>query len=216
MTSNREDYLKQLYRLEGEEGITNKQLAEVLNVSPASVSEMLAKLNREGLVHYTAHRRISLTEAGRVRAAALLQGHRLWEVFLREHLHYSWSEAHEDAELLEHVSPPRLVERLDAFLHHPERCPHGSIIPRPGKLPLQDRLIPLTQVEQGRPVTVRLIREEHALLDYLEAQDIRLGERAVVQSIGAYEGLVTLLTRGKEIQLTYRAASQVYAEPEDA
>lgn len=53
MTPNKEDYLKAIYKLGGmEELVNNKQIAETLQIAPASVTEMLGKLNREGLIHY--------------------------------------------------------------------------------------------------------------------------------------------------------------------
>lgn len=213
MTANREDYLKQLYRLEQVRGsASNKQLAEALGVAPASVSEMLAKLGKEGLIRYEAYKGISLTDEGRQKAVELLRGHRLWEVFLREHLGYSWSEAHEDAELLEHVTPARLMERLDAYLNHPAHCPHGEPIPRFGGQAAEALLVPLSQVPVGRHILLRKVREERELMDYLESLHIRLDVEAVVKAVGAYEGSVSLTIGGKGVTLSHRAAEQIFVE----
>ena len=213
MTANREDYLKQLYRLEQAGGsASNKQLAEALGIAPASVSEMLAKLKKEGLIRYEAYKGTGLTDEGRRKAVELLRGHRLWEVFLREHLGYSWSEAHEDAELLEHVAPVRLMERLDAYLNHPAHCPHGEPIPRSGEQDAQAPLIPLSQVSVGRHILLRKVREERELMDYLEALNIRLGVPAIVEAVGAYEGPVSLTIDGKDVTLSHKAAEQIFVE----
>lgn len=131
MTPNKEDYLKVIYKLsESDKLVTNKKIAEYLQIAPASVTEMLIKLNRDGYIIYQPYKGSVLTEQGNKIAISLLRGHRLWEVFLMKYLDYSYSEAHEDAELLEHVTPIRLIERLDQFLEHPSHCPHGSIIPK--------------------------------------------------------------------------------------
>lgn len=213
MTANREDYLKQLYRLEQSGGsANNKQLAEALGIAPASVSEMLAKLGKEGLIQYEAYKGTSLTEEGRRKAIDLLRGHRLWEVFLREHLGYSWSEAHEDAELLEHITPARLMERLDRYLNHPAHCPHGEPIPRSGEHAEEVRLIPLSQVPAGTRIILRKVLEERELMDYLEGLGIKLDVQAVVESIGAYEGPVLLSTNGTHIQISHKAAEQIFVE----
>lgn len=90
---------------------------------------MLGKLSRDEIIHYEAYKGSRLTTVGTQTAISLVRGHRLWEVFLMRHLGYSWSEAHEDAELLEHVTIARLTARLDKFHNHPAYCPHGSIIP---------------------------------------------------------------------------------------
>jgi len=213
MTTNREDYLKQLYRLEEAEGsVSNKRLSEALGIAPASVSEMLVKLGKEGLVQYEAYQGTRLIEEGRRRAVDLLRGHRLWEVFLREHLGYSWSEAHEDAELLEHVTPARLVERLDTYLNHPAHCPHGEPIPRGGDQAPRAELVALSEVPAGRRVILRKVREERALMDYLEAMELHLDAEAVVTAVGAYEGPVALLTEGKDMQLSHKAAERIFVE----
>ncbi|MFQ9778138.1 iron dependent repressor, metal binding and dimerization domain protein [Dialister invisus] len=69
-------------------------------------------------------------EEGRREAGKLFRFHALWEVFLVEKLHFSWSEAHEQADGLEHQTSDMLAERLDEFLGHPEHCPHGDPIPK--------------------------------------------------------------------------------------
>nr|HML46392.1 metal-dependent transcriptional regulator [Clostridia bacterium] len=100
MTPNKEDYLKVIHRLGGAEGlVSNKQIADALKIAPASVSEMLTKLSREGLIRHQAYKGLCLTPEGQRIAVSLVRGHRLWEVFLICHLGYTWSEAHEDAEL---------------------------------------------------------------------------------------------------------------------
>ena len=213
MTANREDYLKQLYRLEqGGGSANNKQLAEALGIAPASVSEMLAKLGKEGLIHYEAYKGTCLTEEGRRKAIDLLRGHRLWEVFLREHLGYSWSEAHEDAELLEHITPVRLMDRLDRYLNHPAHCPHGEPIPRAGEHAEEARLMQLSQVPAGKRVMLRKVREERELMDYLEGLGIRLDVEAAVESVGAYEGPVSLSIGDTHVQISHKAAEQIFVE----
>ena len=110
MTPNKEDYLKAIYKLGGmEEQVSNKQIAESLQIAPASVTEMLGKLKREGLIHYEPYKGSRLTDAGMRIAITLVRGHRLWEVFLMRHLGYSWSEAHEDAELLDYLQASGII-----------------------------------------------------------------------------------------------------------
>ncbi len=92
MTPNREDYLKLILELGGDQKkINNKQIVSGLDVSAASVSEMISKLLKEGLVEHSPYQGVQLTETGLASASALIRKHRLWEVFLVEHLHYSWN-----------------------------------------------------------------------------------------------------------------------------
>ena len=131
MTSGKEDYLKAIYLLsENHDIVTNKELSQTLQVSPPSVSEMITKLQKQGYVDYTAYKGSKMTRKGRKEAGRLLRYHALWEVFLVNYLHFSWSQAHEMAEGLEHQTNDILSEKLEDYLNHPTHCPHGDPIPR--------------------------------------------------------------------------------------
>ena len=116
MSPNREDYIKTIFN-QNEKNIklNNKRLAELLNVSPASTSEMIRKLIESGHVERDSKKGLTLTTKGREEAETLVQKHRLWEVFLVEHLGYSWTEVHDDAEILEHSTSDKLAKRLNQF-----------------------------------------------------------------------------------------------------
>lgn len=213
MTPNKEDYLKAIYKLGGsQELISNKRIAEDLGIAPASVTEMLGKLGREGLIRYEAYKGSRLTADGLQVAISLVRGHRLWEVFLMRHLGYSWSEAHEDAELLEHITPSRLTSRLDKFLNYPAHCPHGSAIPhhdgQVNSVPLQT----LNRLSAGETSHIRRVTEEKELLDYLQSLGIEIGSVVTVASVGAYEGPLTLDLDGKQVQISYKAACKIYVD----
>lgn len=213
MTPNKEDYLKAIYKLGGQERmVTNKQIAETLQIAPASVTEMLQKMKREGLLHYAPYKGSRLTDEGMHAAISLVRGHRLWEVFLMRHLGYSWSEAHEDAELLEHTTPPRLITRLDQFLNYPAYCPHGSAIPhidgQIDRVPMQ----PLNLLPVGAVSHIRRVTEETELLDYLQKNGVAIGSSVRIEEAAAYEGPLTLDLEGKRVQISYKAACQIYVD----
>lgn len=213
MTQNKEDYLKIIYKLGGlKELVSNKRIADALQIAPASVTEMLGKLKREGLIYYEAYKGSRLTPEGMRVAITLVRGHRLWEVFLMRHLGYSWSEAHEDAELLEHITPSRLTARLDNFLNYPAYCPHGSVIPHTDgqvdHIPLQT----LNEVPVGKTSHIRRVTEEKELLDYLQEAGITIGAAVLIVEAGAYEGPLTLELDGKRVQISYKAACQIYVD----
>lgn len=213
MTPNKEDYLKAIYKLGGlEQLISNKEIAKALQIAPASVTEMLGKLSREGLIHNEAYKGSRLTAAGMRIAILLVRGHRLWEVFLMRHLGYSWSEAHEDAELLEHITPSRLTERLDRFLNYPAYCPHGSAIPQSDGQVDRAVLKPLNHLPVGKNSYIRRVTEEKELLDYLQQTGIVIGSPVTIVTIGDYEGPLTLDLEGKRVLISYKAASQIYVD----
>lgn len=211
MTPNKEDYLKELYKLGGScQLVSNKQMSQILKVAPASVSEMLTKLSQEGLLTIQPYKGSILTQKGEQIAVSLLRGHRLWEVFLISHLGYSWSEAHEDAELLEHISPLRLTDRLDRFLNYPEYCPHGSIIPKPDGQIKERSLMPLIELNPGETSIIVKVQEEKEFLDYLQNQGIEIGSPVTVLSVGDYEGPLKLIHKDTAIQVSYKAACQIF------
>jgi DtxR family transcriptional regulator, Mn-dependent transcriptional regulator len=213
MTPNKEDYLKAIYKLGGvKELVSNKQIAKTLQIAPASVTEMLGKLRREDLIHYEPYKGSRLTSKGIQVAISLVRGHRLWEVFLIDYLGYSWSEAHEDAELLEHITPLRLTTRLDQFLNYPAYCPHGSLIPHGDEHVEHAPLLTLNKLSIGITSTIRRVTEEKELLDYLQQSGITIGSSVSIVETGAYEGPLTLDLEGKHVQISYKAACQIYVD----
>lgn len=216
MTPKKEDYLKAIYTLGGQKAmVSNKQISEALQIAPASVTEMLGKMNREDLIHYEPYKGSRLTDKGKQAAISLVRSHQLWEVFLIKHLGYSWSDAHEDAELLEHVMPERLMNRLDQFLNYPEYCPHGNAIPKadgqPDAIPLQTlNLLPV-----GEPSYIRRVTEEKELLDYLQEAGITIGSHVCITESAAFEGPVTLQLEEKRVQISYKAACHIYVDKTD-
>lgn len=177
MTPNREDYLKLILELGGDQKkINNKQIVSGLDVSAASVSEMISKLLKEGLVEHSPYQGVQLTETGLASASALIRKHRLWEVFLVEHLHYSWNEVHDDAEVLEHVTSETLASRLEAYLDHPRYCPHGGMIPEQGELIHEGEKNTMSSYPVGTKIRIARVLDERELLDYLVSIQLNIHE----------------------------------------
>lgn len=126
-----DDYLKAIYHhTEWQDAaITPSMLAGRLGLAPSSVTEMIKKLAAQGLVSHRPYGPISLTPAGRLRAAATIRRHRLIETWLVREFGYSWDEVHDEAEVLEHTISDRLLAGIDARLGHPRFDPHGDAIP---------------------------------------------------------------------------------------
>ena len=100
-------------------------LAERIGVSASTASESIRKLADQGLVDHEKYGAVTLTEAGRRAALAMVRRHRLMETFLVRELGYSWDEVHDEAEVLEHAVSDRMLDRIDAKL--------GSSHPRPAR-----------------------------------------------------------------------------------
>ena len=132
LSPNIQDYLKHIFELtRTARKATTSQLADALDISAASVTNMLQKLSKTtpAYVEYKKHQGVALTDAGRLAALKILRRHRLIEQFLVEKLGYSWDEVHEEAEILEHAVSSLLEKRIDATLGYPEFDPHGDPIP---------------------------------------------------------------------------------------
>ena len=213
MTPNREDYLKLILELGGDQKkINNKQIVSGLDVSAASVSEMISKLLKEGLVEHSPYQGVQLTETGLASASALIRKHRLWEVFLVEHLHYSWNEVHDDAEVLEHVTSETLASRLEAYLDHPRYCPHGGMIPEKGELIHEGEKNTISSYPVGTKIRIARVLDERELLDYLVSIQLNIHEEYEIIDAAAYEGPITIKNDTKEIAVSYKAASTIFVD----
>lgn len=214
MTHNKEDYLLTLYRLGADADlVSNKQVAEQMGITPASVTEMLLRMSTEGLLEYQPYKGSKLTEAGLQVLFPILRSHRLWEVFLIRHLGYSWSEAHEEAHELEHATSAKMVERLDAFLDYPTHCPHGEWIPREGTRTESVSLVPLSKLKAGQQAKTSRVTEKKELLDYLQSIGMEIGEQITIENVAPYEGDITLSLGGKHINVSNSAAQLILVEP---
>jgi DtxR family Mn-dependent transcriptional regulator len=126
-----EDYLKTIYaHTEWQpDPITPSALAARLGVAPSSVTEMVKKLAATGLITHVPYGPLSLTDAGTLRATAVVRRHRLIETWLVREMGYDWDQVHDEAEVLEHSISDRLLEAINARLGFPASDPHGDPIP---------------------------------------------------------------------------------------
>ncbi|EGP4758064.1 metal-dependent transcriptional regulator [Enterococcus faecium] len=213
MTPNREDYLKIILELGGDTTkVNNKQIVSSLDVSAASVSEMISKLVKEELVEHSPYQGVQLTASGLQKASSLIRKHRLWEVFLVEHLDYSWNEVHDDAEVLEHVTSEHLADHLENYLNHPEHCPHGGSIPKKEEVVHEERRQTLESYPVGTKVRIARVLDEKELLDYLVTIDLNINEEYEIVDIAAYEGPITIQNDRKKIPISFKAASTIFVD----
>ena len=126
ITLTEENYLKTILciSLNTNGKISTNGIAEELHTSPASVSDMLKKLQQKQLIRYEKYKGVKLSKKGHLLATSIMRKHRLWETFLVEHLNFDWSEVHDVAEQLEHIKSPELIEKIDAFLGFPQFFSH--------------------------------------------------------------------------------------------
>jgi DtxR family transcriptional regulator, Mn-dependent transcriptional regulator len=125
-----EMYLRTVFELE-EEGIVplRARIAERLAQSGPTVSQTVARMERDGLLHVAGDRQLALTDAGRTLATRVMRKHRLAECLLVSVIQLPWEEVHIEACRWEHVISESVELRLYELLDRPERCPHGNVIP---------------------------------------------------------------------------------------
>ncbi len=212
-----EDYLKAIYVLQAEDGppVSTSAIAEYLDKTPPTVTSMVGTLEEHGFVDREKYKGVELTEEGETVALEVIRHHRLLETYLTEHLDYSWSEVHEEADRLEHHISEAFEARVAAALDHPEVDPHGDPIPGADLSPLDaDETGRLSEFSVGDTVVVARVNDrDEAELEYLSAAGIVPGTAVEIVAIAPF-GMVTVETpNGHEQSLPEEVARSVRVRP---
>ncbi len=207
-----ENYLKTLFKLEDRQAqkVNNIALSKALNLNPASVLEMIRKLNTKDMVTILPDKSIQLTDQGKKRALSIIRKHRIWEVFLVDKLNYKWNEVHDLAEQLEHIESEDLVRRLEAFLGYPAFDPHGDPIPDENGQIKKVESLPLNVAPIKHNVTiVRLANSSDEFLKYLDKVGLAIGGTLQVEEIEDFDKSVTIIHKKSSITLSNEAAKNI-------
>lgn len=123
-------YLRTIYELE-EEGTVplRARIAERLGQSGPTVSQTVARMERDGLVIVSGDRHLELTDPGRAYAVAVMRKHRLAECLLADVIGLPWEDVHAEACRWEHVISEAVEQRIWAMLQNPTHSPYGNPIP---------------------------------------------------------------------------------------
>ena len=205
-----EEYCECIFELhEDELEVIQARIAERLQVSRASVSQMIEKMSRAGLVNAEGSR-ISLTIEGQNLAQQVVRRHRLAERFLTDILGLSWSAAHQEAGKWEHVISDDVEIAMNRVLGAPTTCPHGN--PIPGSSYIETDAVPLSQLASGAKFTVSRIPEEleftPGLLDFLQQSSILPGRRGEISETN-HDGTMSVVIDGNTIGVSAFASSRI-------
>jgi len=214
-----EMYLRTILELE-EEGVTplRARIAERLHQSGPTVSQTVARMERDGLLTVEGDRHLQLTATGRAYAVSVMRKHRLAELLLVNVVGMPYESAHDEACRWEHVMSDDVERRVFQLLGRPTRSPYGN--PIPGLADLDDSA-PSPEGDQPErnlafpglsgAVVVRRICEsvqtDGDVLRQLHAAGVDPGAKVIVAQ---ERDAVTVDRAGETVRLPREVASRVF------
>jgi DtxR family transcriptional regulator, Mn-dependent transcriptional regulator len=231
-----DDFLKAVYFLQTQVGpaepVPTTLLAQQLNISAASVTDMVKRLSGVDddkdkkhkhddtsalipLLDYKPYYGVRLSAAGERIALEVIRHHRLLELYLVTALGYSWDEVHEEAERLEHHISEKLEARISAALGNPKIDPHGDPIPAlDGTIGqrVQENLADLT-LNQPRVVS-QIVDQRPDVLRYLSELGLTPGAEIVLTVRSPLNDTVSVLVDGSTHTISTQMARKVLVSPE--
>jgi DtxR family Mn-dependent transcriptional regulator len=214
-------YLRTVYELE-EEGVVplRARIAERLGQSGPTVSQTVARMERDGLLHVADDRHLQLSDRGRREAIAVMRKHRLAERLLADVIGLDWEDLHIEACRWEHVMSEKVERRILALLDKPLVCPHGNPIPGLDQLGLPfatdqtGALVSLTEAVSGAQTEVVInriseqLQPDAGLMHRLDAAGMRPGHRVCVA--GVPQGVEVWVNGGERTLFERSVADHVF------
>ena len=205
-----EEYCEAIYELDEDDvDVIQARIADRLDVSRPAVSEMIRRMEHEGLVDVD-RSGIRLTTDGSTLAESIVRRHRLAERFLTDILELSWAEAHAEAGRWEHVISDPVEAAMVRLLGEPTTCPHGN--PIPGSHYTAPDTIALDQLAVGDGFTVTRIPEEleftSGMLEFLEDSSLQPGMHGTVTA-SSPDGTTTVEIEGKHVGIGTFASARI-------
>jgi len=211
VTQGIEEYLEAIWRLTGRGAASPKQIANHMQVSPASVSGMLKRLAAQSLIEYRPYGKISLNAQGRRLANQLIRRHRLSERLLTDILGLPWEQAHDEACKFEHLISDQVEAHLLSRLGPVTTCPHGHPMDPSAK----DDSMALAAAEPPAKLQISAISDESPeLLQYLGARGLVPG--AIIRLINREpfeDGPITVEIKKKTHSLGRQVAEKIRVIP---
>ncbi|HSK87957.1 MAG TPA: metal-dependent transcriptional regulator, partial [Anaerolineales bacterium] len=208
-----ENYLSLMYVLElDKEPVLGVRLAQLLSVTPPTVTNTLKRMVRDGLITMDKDG-TRLTKAGKQSARTVVRRHMLTEWMMARIL--PWSKLHQEAHHLEHAISAEVETALYEEMGHPQTCPHGN--PLPGAEDAVSAWIPVTEAS---PNDVTVIKRIHELAEYnlellvfLEGKGLVTGAEVIVREVLPFNQTVTLEIQGQIVTLGFASAQHLFVEP---
>lgn len=207
-----ENYLSLMYVLERDkEPVVGVRLAQLLNVTPPTVTNTLKRMVRDGLITMDKNG-TRLTKAGKQSARTVVRRHMLTEWMMAHIL--PWSKLHREAHNLEHAISTEVEDALFEELQHPQTCPHGN--PLPGCEDAVAGWIRLTDVSQNEVVTIKRVHElteyQSDLLAFFENKGLMPDAEVIIREVLPFNQTITLEVGGRAVTLGFAAAQHLFVE----
>ena len=216
LSTAEENYVKSIYHLQQSfDSVSTNTLSEHIKTKPASVTDMLKKLQLKNLLNYNPYKGFKLSKEGNKAALNIIRRHRLWEYFLVNQLQFSWEEVHEVAEQLEHVTSRKLIDKLDAFLGFPKFDPHGDPIPdNNGKINHQQQM-PLFLLPLNTMAVITSVQNQSSdLLAFLTNRNMHIGTRLEVkQKLNFDNSLEVKIKNRQSFHVSEQVANAIRVNP---
>jgi DtxR family Mn-dependent transcriptional regulator len=212
LSKSEENYLKSIYNLSdlGNKIVTTNSISKILNIEPASVTDMIKKLSKKKLIYHEKYKGTKISKNGIIVALQIIRRHRLWEVFLYEKLNFNWDEIHEVAEELEHVSSDQLIDNLDKYLKYPKIDPHGDPIPNKlGEVDFVDKISISDLKIKEKGIVSRIINEDEGFFNLLNKLKIEIGTEVTILDKIDYDGSLDVLINNKSVIISKEIAENI-------
>ena len=210
-----ENYLKAIVKFLSEtdkEKITTGELAKLLHVTPGTATSMAKKLEKEGYIEYQNRIGCRLTEKGKKYGLNILRRHRLIETFLFQTLKMDGKNIHNEAENLEHAASDLLIDKIDKYLGHPKRDPHGAIIPRKNQKEYTCTDSSLDKVKCGIEYSISRLTGTDAQFEYYKTINLKLNSKIILQNKNEESGLAEIIIDGNKISCSTMILKNIFVE----
>ncbi|MEV6282197.1 metal-dependent transcriptional regulator [Kribbella sp. NPDC051770] len=184
-----EMYLRTIYELE-EEGILplRARIAERLHQSGPTVSQTVARMERDGLVTVEGDRHLELTDVGRMQATRVMRKHRLAERLLVDVIGLEWEDVHAEACRWEHVMSDAVELRLMQILDNPTESPYGNPIPGLEELQKESQATPIGEFRDG-------VEPLDKVLDQATGSTVRVLVRRIAEPVQTDDFAMSVLRK---------------------
>lgn len=206
-----QDYLKAIFKLQGQGPVPTTEIAKHLKVSGASVTGMLKRLAGMNFVDYHSYKGVKLTRKGEKVALEIIRLHRLLELYLKEMLGFSLDKVHEEACRLEHYISEEFGDKIAELLGDPQFDPHGHPIPtKDGKI-VSIEEVSLADVDEGKDVKIcRLSDNDPRFLEYLEKMELLPNKNIKIIEKAPFNGPLTVFHNEEQKIIGQELAKNIF------